>query len=204
MFEGCGGCCLALVLIPVLCCVLVVGAIIYVYSTAPDPPLSDNFKASQVEADQFDQMISTAKLSAQSQGWFYLQFNERQISSWMALEGEDFAKQQDNTFPFKNMQVGLGEGRMTFYGELRRYGLKLPFKIEIQPQIDNQGKVKMEIKTARLGGLVVPQFVLKSVSAQFEDVLIKPFDDLPGSYALYKESLSIQSGSFVVQGTIVQ
>lgn len=30
MFESCGGCCAALVLIPLVCCVLVVGAVIYV------------------------------------------------------------------------------------------------------------------------------------------------------------------------------
>jgi len=42
--------------------------------------------------------------------------------------------------------------------------------------------------------------VLKNVQEQLIDRLVKPFEDLPGTYFIYPESLMIQDGVFVVQG----
>ncbi len=204
MFEGCSGCCLALILIPVLCCVMLACGVIYVYNNAPDAPLSDRFKPSTLEAQTFDTAITTAQNSAQSRldGWFALQFTEREFSSWMALEGKQFAEEHGHSFPFENAQVGLDNGEMTFYGELKRSRLALPVKVVIKPRIDGSGHFKFDITSVDVGGISLPDFVLSTISSQFEDVLAKPFADLPGDYRLYEQTLIIQDGTFAVQGNI--
>jgi len=63
-----------------------------------------------------------------------------------------------------------------------------------------QPAIELDIVSADVGGLKVPDFVLKNVQEQLIDRLVKPFEDLPGTYFIYPESLMIQDGVFVVQG----
>lgn len=202
MFESCGGCCLALVLIPLLCCGALVLGVYYVNTNGPDAPLSDNFRASPAEAQALDNEIARATNDARSMRWFALSFTERQLSSWIALEGQDFAEAQGHNMPFENMQVGLDDGQMTFYGEIKQVGLTLPLAVVIEPKADSENQIELDIVSADVGGLKVPAFVLENVQAQLTDRLIKPFDDLPGTYFIYPDSLSIQDGVFVVQGGV--
>jgi uncharacterized protein YpmS len=196
MFEGCRGCCVSLVLVPLLFCALSVGLVIYIYATAPDPPLTDNFKAKQSEADAFDQIIDDATVST---GDFLVQFNEREISSWMTLEGQDFAEKNDRRFPFKNIQVGLDDGKMTFYAELDTV-LDLAFEVVIEPEVDKNGKMEFDIDEAHLGGLRVPRVFLKGVTEALEDKLVEPFEDL-GDYRI--TGLTVQDGFFSMNGSVL-
>src|SRR5512145_2884839 len=132
MIEGCGGCCLSLILIPLLCLAIVACGVIYVYTNGPEPPLSDRFKASSTDAQAFDAELQRAASQATS-GWFYMQFTERQLSSWLALKGQDFAEEHDRSFPFEKVQVKLDGGKMIFYGELARYSINLPLRVTIKP-----------------------------------------------------------------------
>ena len=200
MFESCGGCCLALVLIPLLCIGAIVLGVYYVNTQGPDAPLSDRFRASPAEAQALDNEIARATNDARSMRWFALSFTERQLSSWLALEGQDFAEAQGHSLPFRNMQVGLDDGQMTFYGEIEQVGLAVPLAVVIEPKANRDNQIELDIVSANVGGLRVPDFVLENVQAQLTDRLIKPFDELPGSYFIYPESLSIQDGVFVVQG----
>jgi hypothetical protein len=205
MFEGCGGCCLGLLLIPLLCCALVGCAVIYVYTEGPEPPLSGNFKPQQAEAQSFQTAIDNAATMAGNQGWFYIQFNQRELSSWLALKGEDFAKEHDRSFPFKNVQVELADDKMTFYGELSRYRLKLPLRVVIKPGVDKQGQLDLKIDSVDFGGLRLPGFILDSVTNVLEDALMQPLkdrlDQTGRSYTLYEPSLNVSNGAFGIQGT---
>jgi hypothetical protein len=203
MLEGCGGCCLTVVVIPLLCCGLLIGGVIYIYATAPDPPLTDNFKANLAEAQAFEAELARATNRATTQGVFDLNVNERYLSSWMALEGEDFADEHGHSFPFKNVQVGLDDGQITFYAELDRTDLiKLPLEVVLEPTVDDQGQLKFEIKEAHLSGLRVPNVILENVTGQFEDRLVQPFDDLPGNYYVYENSIVVEDGAFILQGGV--
>lgn len=202
MVEGCGGCCLALVLIPVLCCVAV-GGVVYVTNTqAPDPPVSDSFQPSQTQANEFQVALDNAVNTARNQGWFWLQFNEQQISSWMALEGEQFADDHGHVFPFTDMQVGLDDGEITFYGALDPGVMALPVEVVIEPQISATGDIEFDIVSVEVSGVRAPDFVTQVVSAQFEDLLVGPLRDLPGDVIFYQQSLSIDNGNFEVQGAV--
>jgi hypothetical protein len=189
----CGGCCFGLAVILLLCCVSTEG---------PEPPLTDSFKPSAAEAQAFQAEIDRATSQARSQNWFWFQFTERQIASWMALEGKDYANEHSHNFPFENVQVALGDGQITFYGEIQRLGLALPLMTVIEPAINSSGEMTFEIKSVDIGGVTLPDAVLRTISRQFEDVLVQPFNDLPGTPFFYQGSLSIQNGMFVVQGAV--
>jgi hypothetical protein len=198
---NCGGCCVGLIVIPLLCCALVAGVAIYVYSNSPEPPLSDNFTPKNSEAQAFQAEIDRATAQAAG-GWFWLQFRERDMASWMALEGEEFAQEQGHEFPFENAQVSLDNGEITFYGELSRYGLNLPLEAVVEPQINDAGEMEFQITSVDVGGVSLPDVVLRNIRQQFDDVLVQPFDDLPGTPIFYEQTLSIQDGVFTVQGQV--
>jgi hypothetical protein len=202
MFENCRGCCLAVVLIPLLCCVLVAGVVIYIHTNAPDAPISKDFKASDSEARDFNNQITQATTQAANQGWFWLNFSECQLSSWMTLEGKAFADEHGHAFPFEDIQIGLDDGQMTVYAKLGSSGLGLPLEVIIEPQVDEQGKLEFDIEEAHLGAISVPKLILNNITAQLEDKLVKPFDDLPGNYFVNSQTLAVEDGQFVLYGTI--
>jgi hypothetical protein len=206
LFGGCstqcGGCCFGLAVILLLCCVLGGGAAYYVYTEGPEPPLSDSFKPSAAEAQAFQNEIDRATIQARDQRWFWFQFSERQLASWMALEGKDFANERGHDFPFENVQAALGDGQITFYGEIQRLGLALPLLTVIEPQINSAGEMTFEITSVDVGGVTLPDAVLRTISRQFEDVLVQPFNDLPGTPVFYEPTLKIENGLFEVQGVI--
>ncbi|MBI5959827.1 MAG: hypothetical protein HY866_13890, partial [Chloroflexi bacterium] len=204
MIEGCGGCCLSLILIPLLCLAIVACGVIYVYTNGPEPPLSDRFKASSAEAQAFDTAIQNAAnqitTGSFDGGGFVIQFDQRQMSSWLTLEGQDFAEDHDRSFPFENVQVKLDGGKMIFYGELARYRLNLPLRVTIKPDIDKDGKLKLKVESADFGGLNLPGVLLKEITRVLEDALMQPIDDLGYSYTLFEQTLVIEDGVFSMQG----
>lgn len=202
MLEGCSGCCVLLILIPLVCCVAIGGVAYYVYTHAPDAPVAANFKPAAADAQAFQAELDRAVNQARTQRSFYLNFTERQMSSWMALEGRSFAEGQGLTFPFEHMQVGLDDGLMTFYGELTVQSIGLPLAVEVQPQISSLGTVDFAIVSVDLGGIQAPDFVVTMISDQFQDVLIQPFEELGGNVIFYRESLMIDNGLFQVQGLV--
>ena len=202
MFESCGGCCLLLIVIPLLCCIAFGGVAYYVYTYAPDEPVSDSFEPSNQQANEFQVMLDTAVNNARSSGWFWMGFDEEQISSWMALEGKDFADEHGHVFPFSKMQVGLDDGEMTFYGELDTGVLMFPLEVVIEPTVSYDGQLDLNITGVDVGGLKAPEFVTSMISDQFEELLITPLEDLPGNPVFYRETLSVDDGRFEVQGVV--
>ena len=200
MFEGCGGCCVGTVLILLLCCAMVVCGAIYVLSTSPDPPLSDKFKANTAEAAAFDAQIDRAVQEASTTRIFTLTFTERQISSWLALEGEAFADEYGFSFPFENVQMGLEDGEMTFYGELGSGQAKIPLEVILVPKVDRIGHLDLEVDTVNFVGLKLPGALIDDIANQLEKKVIQPIEDAGTDYFLDEFSLSIEDGVFSVRG----
>lgn len=200
MFEGCGGCCAGTVLILLLCCAMVVCGAIYVLSTSPDPPLTDKFNANTAEAAAFDAQIDRAVQEARTSRIFTLTFTERQISSWLALEGEAFADEYGFSFPFENVQMGLEDGEMTFYGELGSGQAKIPLEVILVPKVDRIGHLDLEVDTVNFVGLKLPGALIDDIANQLEKKVIQPIEDAGVDYFLDEFSLSIEDGVFTVRG----
>lgn len=204
MFESCGGCCLSLILIPLLCLGLTACALIYLVTLDVDTPLPANFKPSQAEARAFDAAIDNAVAQAQAGGGWQLSFTEQQVSSWMALEGQTFADEHGHAFPFDKVQVGLDDGAMTFYAELETRFVSVPLQVIITPKVTPDGRLDFDIAEVKVADIGAPDFVVQSVKAQFEEALTQPLEDLPGNYFIYPQNLVVDNGVFWVQGTIIR
>jgi hypothetical protein len=204
MFEGCGGCCLSLILIPLLCLGLAACALIYLVTLDVDTPLPASFKPSQAEAQAFDAAIDNAVAQARAGGGWVLTFTEQQASSWMALRGADFADQHGHTFPFTNVQVGLDDGAITFYAELETRFVAVPLQVVITPKVTPDGRIELPVTEVKVADVNAPDFVVQTVKAQFEDVLLRPLEDLPGNYFVYSQTLVVDNGVFQVQGATVR
>lgn len=189
------------IVIGVFCLLIVLVTTIFMNAYVPEPPLSDDFKPSREEAQAFSDMLESAEVMAgERTGWFWYSFTERQISSWMKYEGADFAEGKGNAFPFKDVQVGLGDGEVTFYGKVWEIGV--PVEVVIEPEIDDKGEMTFEITSVDFGGLGLPAMLFDSVSDQFRDLLVEPFEDVPGTLYFEQESFYLDDGEFRVQGLV--
>lgn len=199
MFEGCSGCCLTIVLVPLLCICLAACGVIYVTTSAPEPPVAATFVPNPIAATNLEQKIEVLKLS--SGGQFSLEFNELEISSWVALEGLEVIGVGDGTLPLENAQVGLDDGEMSFYGVVTDLGVDVPIKLAMKPSVDPSGHLVLDITEANVGGVGLPDVVLKHVINEFDDLLVKPLDELRGSYQITE--LRIDNGNFVMRGWVI-
>ncbi len=207
MFEGCscGGCCAALVIIPLVCIAMIACGLIYFTTNGAEPPLTDKFRPSQSEAVAFENQITTATNDARSTGRFTITFTERQVSSWMALEGERFAQDTDiGDFPFKNVQVALQDGEMIFYGELQLgNGVDFPVEIIIEPVVDRANHLDFEIKSVDFSGLKLPGALVEIVTDQLKEKMIKPLENIGADYVVDPLSLRVTDGYFTINGQIL-
>lgn len=195
--EGCRGCCWAVVLIPLLCITFTACAWIYISTNQGDPPLGD-FEVNRQQADAFDQEVRRATNQAAAGGFFTFRVFEEQISSWAALEAEEFVSGLGYDFPFENAQIALDPGRMTFYGELIQSGIALPLEVVIVPGIDADGHLDLDIDEASLIGLQLPDWAIRSVTDEIERGLLNSIEDLPGDYQLY--DVRVTDETFDMQG----
>ncbi|NLX10417.1 MAG: hypothetical protein GXY36_12240 [Chloroflexi bacterium] len=201
MFEGFRGCCLSVLIIPLLCCVLAAGAAIFIYASAPEPPVGGDFRPTIADANTFNNALNQAASDAMDGGVFSLSFDEVSLSSWIALNGADLARERGYSFPFTDVQVGLDDDVMTFYGRLTTASLNLPVEIVIEPRVDAAGHLDLNIQEAHLGALGVPPGLLGNVTRELEDTLTRTLTDLNADYRL-SDPITVDNGRFTAYGQV--
>lgn len=193
MSKNCQGCCAFLFLLPVLLCVCGIGFVAIVYLGAPDPPISADFEPDRASADSLDQRLRNVRNTGGT-----VSFTQEELSSWIALEGEQYAAQNDQTLPFENIQVGLDDNQITLYAEASRYGTDLPVQIVMTPFIDTQGHLDIIIDEATLGSITVPQSMVDRANDELREMILEPFQTLEQYFRIY--SITLDNGVAMVQG----
>ncbi len=186
----------------VLCCAGIVGVAYMVTAEEPEPPVTEEFVPQAVEAQTFQQAISTAAQQARDTDVFNVSFTETQLSSWMALDGAEYALAHGYSFPFEDIQIGVDDGQFDFYGTLTTAGLNLPLQVIVEPYVDPVGHLDFTIEEAHLGALPVPQFILDSLLAQVDRLLTQPIEDMRSDYTLDPAGLIADDGMFAMRGTL--
>lgn len=185
-----------------LCCAGIVGVAYVVTAEEPEPPVTEAFVPQAAEAQTFQQAISQAAQQARDTDTFSVSFTETQLSSWMGIEGANYALTHGYSFPFEDIQIGVDGGRFDFYGTLTTAGLNLPLEIVVEPYVDPVGHLAFTIEDAHLSGLPVPQFILDSLLAQVDRLLTQPIEALRSDYTLDPNALVADNGTFSMQGTL--
>jgi hypothetical protein len=167
----------------------------------PQPPVP-SLVVSASDADAFEQSFQQAVSQALQTGSFSAVVNQQQFSSWLALRAPAFAQQQGHDWPFKNVQAGLNNGKITLYGVISQPNIpETPVEIVLTPSIDGNGELAVKIESGQVGIVGLPADILNKLAQTVKDALVGQLSQIKGRYRL--TSLSIANGTLTVSGQIV-
>jgi hypothetical protein len=170
--------------------------------SSPKPPVP-SLTPSAGDADAFEGNFQQAVNQAAQTGTFSATITQQQLSSWLALRAAGFAQQQGYEWPFKNVQAGLDNGKITLYGIITQQNVpETPAQIIFTPSIDGNGQLAVKVESGQVGIVGVPQDALNKLTNLIRDLLSGQLSQIQGRYQL--TNLSIANGTLTVSGQIVR
>jgi hypothetical protein len=168
----------------------------------PQPPIP-SLVASDADANAFEQNFQQAVNQGVQTGTFSASITQQQLSSWLLLRAANFARQNGQEWPLKNVQAGLNNGKITLYGVIVKEGVpETPAQIIFTPSIDANGELAVKIDSAQIGVVGVPSSVLDELTKTLRDTLTGQLNQIKGKYKL--TNLSINNGTLTIGGQVVQ
>jgi len=168
----------------------------------PQPPIP-TFTPSPAEASAFEQSFTDAVSQSAQTGNFSVTVNQQQFSSWLALRAPSYAAQQGYTWPLKEVQAGLNNGKITVYGVIVQQNVpETPGQVIFTPTIDGSGSLAVNVESGQFGVVGVPTDVLQNLNITIKNALTTELAQIQGRYKL--NTLTIANGSMTVAGQIVQ
>ncbi len=169
--------------------------------TNPQPP-NPGLTPSTGDADAFESSFQQAVNQASQTGNFSATITQQQLSSWLALRAQGYAQQQGYEWPFKNVQAGLDNGKITLYGIIVQQNVpETPAQVIFTPSIDGNGQLTVKIESGQVGIVGMPSDVLNKLTDTIRDILTGQLAQIQGRYRL--TNLSIAGGALTVSGQIV-
>jgi hypothetical protein len=168
----------------------------------PQPPIP-SLVASDADANTFEQNFQQAVNQGVQNGTFSASVTQQQLSSWLLLRAGDFARQNSQEWPLKNVQAGLNNGKITLYGVILKEGVpETPAQMIFTPSIDANGELAVKIDSAQIGVVGVPNSVLDDLTKTLKDTLTSQLNQIKGKYKL--TNLTIANGTLTIAGQIVR
>jgi hypothetical protein len=168
----------------------------------PQPPIP-SLVASDADANAFEQNFQQAVNQGVQTGTFSASITQQQLSSWLILRAANFARQNGQEWPLKNVQAGLSNGKITLYGVIVKEGVpETPAQVIFTPSIDTNGELAVKIDSAQIGVVGVPNSVLDELTKTLKDTLTGQLNQIKGKYKL--TNLSISNGTLTIAGQVVQ
>jgi hypothetical protein len=168
----------------------------------PQPPIP-SLVASDADANAFEQNFQQAVNQGVQNGTFTASVTQQQLSSWLLLRAGDFARQNNQEWPLKNVQAGLNDGKITLYGVIVKEGVpETPAQVIFTPSIDGNGELAVKIDSAQVGVVGVPNSVLDDLTKTLKDTLTAQLGQIKGKYKL--TTLTIANGSLTIGGQVVR
>lgn len=155
-----------------------------------DPIVSDQAQATEV-AESWSQAIRDAVTSGQ----VMVLFNESQITG--------FFKQRmnaDQNALIQDPQVYLREGQIQVYGILEQGIFKSTALIRIEPVVDAEGRLSLQLAEISVGPIPAPAFLMESISAVITEALTGSIGSLATGMKL--TSVAISNGEMSIVGEI--
>ncbi len=170
--------------------------------TNPQPPIP-SLTPSTGDADAFEKNFQQAVNQASQTGSFSATVTQQQLSSWLALRAAGFAQQQGYEWPFKNVQAGLDNGKITLYGVIAQQNVpETPAQIIFTPSIDANGQLAVKIESGQVGIVGLPSDALTKLTNTIRDILAGQLNQIQGHYRL--TDLRVASGALSVSGQVVR
>ena len=122
---------------------------------------------------------------------------QEQLTSFVAIE---LAKTPD--VPLENPQIALDKGEVQFTGVLDTGGLKSKVEVSLSVVVNAEGKLDVQITTARLGPLPIPGEILEAVSQVVSDSLTNEINTKAGA-KIKLTSVTIENGALTATGVAI-
>jgi uncharacterized protein YpmS len=170
--------------------------------SAPQPPVP-SLVASTADAGAFEQAVGAAATQAASTGNFSLSVTQEQLSSWLQLKAPQYARSAGHDWPFKDIQAGLSNNKITIYGVIDQQGVpQTPAQIVFTPSVAADGSLAISIDSGQVGVVGLPADTLKSVTATIKDTLNQQLARIKNNYHI--ATLTIADGQLTIAGSITR
>ena len=174
--------------------------VLFVMSLACNLPVVDNqtdlnseqIPISSEAAEDLIESVENAVEQASKNEQFTLVITEAQVTSLVNIELEKVEQA-----PISNVQVFLRDEKIQIRGDVNQGGLSLEFTSVLSVYVDEIGRIKFNVESAKAGPFSVPQNVVDEMIANLENNFTDTF--LPDSDVVI-ENVSIQNGEMIITG----
>ncbi len=169
-----------------LACTIFVGGPAYPAQTIPV-----STEAAQSIQDQIQQALTADAAT----GAISLQFNESQLTSYLAQKLDE----QANPI-MTDPQVFLRDGQVQVYGKVQRGLFAANVAIILSASVDEAGQPKIEVVSADFGPLPAPQGLNEAISAVVNEAYTGSLG--PAATGFRLESITIADGLITLSGRV--
>lgn len=141
------------------------------------------------------QAWASALSSADSQGDFTLSLDEGQLTSLIAGQ---FREQADP--PLKDPRVFLRDGKLQVYGIVQRSYFQANAAVGITPQVNPDGQLSLEVTSAQIGPVPMPESVKKAISSAISEAFTGSLGSLATGIEI--KSLTVADGKLTLVGKL--
>lgn len=155
------------------------------------PPTAVPMTTEQVK--QLEEQIQSTLSNPAPSGEVTLTITQDQLNSFLSAQ---MKSQQDQTIT--DPSVVLTNGHIEVYGKVSQSGLSAVAKIVLQPRIDEQGNIKLDVVSINLGPLPVPDAMKSQVQDMADNMLMNYINANNGQFKV--KSITVNEGSLSVTG----
>jgi hypothetical protein len=168
----------------------------------PKPPIPE-YTVSENDAVSAETTVETAVNEISQTGRLNVTLTQEQVSSWLALRAPGYASQYGYTWPLKDVQAALNDGKLMIYGIVVQQNVpETAAQIVVVPQIDANGKLVVKVEGGQFGLAGLPADVTQQFNTTIQEMLGQLTAEFGANYRL--ESLVIANGTLTVTGQVTQ
>ncbi|MBI5929376.1 MAG: hypothetical protein HY862_08715 [Chloroflexi bacterium] len=195
-----------------LCITLAPLIVVFIISRGNPDPIQENFTPDASSAHQYEQVYATTVASINIPGEsFTLTFTDAQFASWLDLRYQKATSDEIaniellDQLPLKftelqNIQVAFDDEIMSLYAEVpvsKRLTLSMTLDARIYP--DNEHQLQVEVITAQIGSVEVPDNLRAELAAPILDALTQNLE-IKADYQV--DLVTMDNGHFTIIGHI--
>jgi hypothetical protein len=158
----------------------------------PDYPAS-SIPVSTEAAGELRTSLETAVAEGVASGQITLTFSETQLTSYL-----DYKFRSQSQLFFTDLQVYLRDGEIQIYGTTRQGYFEATDRIILSATVDEQDQIKIELVSADIGPLPIPDDLKDMVSSTIQEAFTGALGPVATGFRLL--SITIADGTMTVVG----
>lgn len=146
------------------------------------------------QQDELQQQIQATLANPAPSGDVTITITQQQLNSFLSAQAQS---QPDQTIT--DPSVVLTQGHMEVYGKVNQENFSAVAKVVLQPRIDAEGNVKLDVVSINIGPFPVPDSMKSSAQDLADNMLSDYINQNNGRFKA--KSVTVNEGSLTVTGT---